>query len=258
MLGSDLAGISLTSRARARDGLAVPGRWIRGAIAWAVAAIISSAAAYEVVPVKDGGAIVGVVTYAGSPPARRRLNVRKDQDVCGKEQPDDELVVSPDGKVANAVVTIVGIARGKAVAEAPAILDQKVCRYAPHVLLVPAAQSIKVLNDDGILHNIHTYSRANAPVNLAQPGFKKEVAISFDEPEKVIVKCDAHEWMSGVIVVMDHPYYARTDEGGAFRLSDVPVGQYTVKVWHEKLGERTANVKVEPGKESRVDLALGG
>jgi hypothetical protein len=63
--------------------------------------------------------------------------------------------------------------------------------------------------------------------------------------------------MSGVIVVMDHPYYAASDEKGAFRLADVPPGEYSLKVWHEKLGEKTQKVKVEPGKEARVELKLG-
>ena len=84
------------------------------------------------------------------------------------------------------------------------------------------------------------------------------MTIQLDEPEKVPVKCDTHEWMSGVIVVMDHPYFAKTDAKGAFRLSDVPAGEYTLAVWHERLGEKSAKVKVEPGKESRVDFVLGG
>ena len=64
--------------------------------------------------------------------------------------------------------------------------------------------------------------------------------------------------MSGVIVVMEHPYYAKTDEKGAFRLSDVPPGEYTVNVWHETLGQKSAKVTVGPGKETQVDFGLGG
>jgi len=198
-----------------------------------------------------------VVSYDGPPPSARKLAVSKDQEVCGKDKNDESLVVNQDKKLANAVVSISGIGRGKAMEATPPVLDQKGCQYAPHVLLVPAATSIKVLNGDGILHNVHTYGRVNPPVNIAQPAFKKEVSIQLDEPESLPVKCDTHEWMNGVIVVMEHPYYARTDESGAFRLSDVPPGEHTVKVWHEKLGEKTATVKVPPGKEARVDFTLG-
>ena len=229
-------------------------------IGLATAALVLTAGlggAYESGEVKNGGTIVGVVSYEGALPAARKLAVTKDQEVCGKDKADESLVVSQDKKLANAVVSIDEIVRGKPMAQVPAILDQKGCQYAPHVLLVPAGSTIKVLNGDGILHNVHTYSRINPPVNIAQPQFKKEVSIQLDEPESLPVKCDTHEWMNGVIVVVDHPYYAKTDESGAFRLSDVPPGEHTVKVWHEKLGEKTAKVKVTPGKEARVDFALG-
>jgi plastocyanin len=197
-------------------------------------------------------------SYAGVPPPVRTLTVTKEQEVCGKDQADERLVIGADKKVANAVVSIAAISRGQAVSDAAPVLDQKGCHYSPHVLLVPAGVAIKVLNGDGILHNVHTHGRANPPVNVAQPQFKKEISIQFDEPETVAVKCDTHEWMSGVIVVMEHPYYAKTDEKGAFRLNDVPPGEYTVDVWHETLGQKSATVTVGPGKETRVDFALGG
>ena len=216
-----------------------------------------TASAVQAADVKNGGTIVGVVSYEGRPPPARKLAITKDQEVCGTEKSDESLIVGRDGKLANAVISIEGIARGKAMAEPTAVLDQKGCQYTPHVLLVPAGATIKVLNGDGILHNVHTYGRVNPPINIAQPQFKKEVSIALDEPERLPVKCDTHEWMSGVIVVAEHPYYAKTDESGSFRIADVPPGEQTVKVWHEKLGEKTAKVKVVPGKEARVDFTLG-
>jgi plastocyanin len=225
-------------------------------LAGAVALVGSGAGAYETIDVKNGGIVVGVVSYDGPRPAVRTLSVTKDQEVCGTQKVDPSLVVSQDNKLADAIVSI-AVTRGKPMAEGSAELDQKGCQYAPHVLLVPSGATIKVLNGDGILHNVHTYGRANPPVNIAQPSFKKEVSIQLDEVESVPVKCDTHEWMSGVIVVADHPYYAKTDASGSFRLTDVPPGEHVVKVWHEKLGEKTARVKVAPGKEARVDFTLG-
>ena len=120
---------------------------------------------------KNGGSIVGEVSYDGPPPPAAKLTVTKDQEVCGKDSADEQLVVGGDKKVANAVVAVSGITRGKRFAEASPVLDQKGCRYTPHLLLVPAGAPIKVMNDDGILHNVHTYSRTNPPVNVAQPAF---------------------------------------------------------------------------------------
>jgi plastocyanin len=216
------------------------------------------ATAYEAGAVPNGGTIAGAVSYEGTPPPARTLAVTKDQEVCGKDQADERLAIGADKKVANAVVSIAAISRGKPMSDAAAVLDQTGCRYSPHVLLVPAGAPIKVLNGDGILHNVHTHGRANPPVNVAQPQFKKEISIQLDEPETVVVRCDTHEWMSGVIVVMEHPYYAKTDEKGDFRLSDVPPGEYTVNVWHETLGQKSATVTVDPGKEARLAFTLGG
>jgi len=224
---------------------------------WAMTVQATRSAAYEAGEVKNGGTIVGVVMLEGMSPPAKKITTTKDQDVCGNLKTAEDLIVSPDKKIANAVVSIDAISRGKKIDAASPVLDQKGCQYVPHVLLVPAGSPVKVLNSDGILHNIHTYTRKNQPVNIAQPKFKKEVTVEFAEPENVGVKCDAHEWMSGVIVVMDHPYYAKTDENGAFALTDVPPGEYSLKVWHEKLGEKVEKVKVETGKPVRVELKLG-
>ena len=231
------------------------GKIIGVAILFATAEV-GGAAAYEAVDVKDGGTIVGEVEFDGNPPPVKKIEVTKDQEVCGKEKEAEDLIVSADKKIANAVVWIYAIEKGKKLEPTTVSLDQKGCHYVPHVLLVPAGSTVKILNSDGILHNIHTYGKKNPPVNIAQPKFKKEVTTKLDQPENVDVKCDAHAWMGGIFVVQDNPYYAKTDEKGTFKLTDVPPGEYTLKVWHEKLGEKTEKVKVEAGKEAKVVFKL--
>ena len=66
------------------------------------------------------------------------------------------------------------------------------------------------------------------------------------------VKCDQHGWMSAYIVVAEHPYYAVTDDRGAFRLRDVPPGRYTLEAWHEKLGTQTQTVTVGDGESASI------
>ena len=215
----------------------------------------ATADAYTGGDVKDAGTISGSVALEGAAPAPKKIEVTKDQTVCGKEKEEESLVVK-DGKIANAIVSITDIQTGKKLDTADVVLDQKGCHYAPHVLLVPAGANVKILNSDGILHNIHTYSEKNPAINMAQPKFKKEISTKFEKPENVKLTCDAHGWMTGVAVVMDHPYYVKTDESGAFKLTDVPAGEYTVKVWHEKLGEKTEKVKVEAGKDAAVEFKL--
>ncbi|MBI4514851.1 MAG: hypothetical protein HY699_03420 [Deltaproteobacteria bacterium] len=215
--------------------------------------------AYDAGPVADGGTISGEVKFQGAPPAAKPLDITKDKDVCGVTPKTEEaLVVGKGGGLKNAVVSIASISKGKALDATKPVLDQKGCQYSPHVLLVPAGVSVDITNNDGILHNIHTYSKKNPPLNLAQPKFKKVMQQKFDQPEIFEVRCDAHGWMNGWFVIQDHPYYAVTDDSGAFKLTDVPAGEYELKVWHEKLGEKTQKVTVAAKGEAKASFELAG
>ena len=220
----------------------------------------SSAWTYEAMDVADGGTISGEVKFTGTPPARTKLEVSKDTEVCGKtEKWSEDLVVGENGGVQNAIVYLSNIEKGKKL-EVPAenpVLDQDGCQYAPHVMAFPVGSSIDILNNDGVLHNIHTWSEKNPAFNKAQPKFRKKLTQKFDQPEMAFkVSCDAHGWMSGWFVVQDHPYYVITDNNGAFQLTDVPAGDYELKVWHETLGESTQNVSVTAKGDSKASFEL--
>ncbi len=216
------------------------------------------AMAYEGGAVSAGGSISGMVKLQGAAPAAKVVEITKDKEVCGAhgEIKSEEVVVGAGGGLANAVVSITNIAKGKPMEARTPELDQVGCKYVPHVLTFPAGSSVKIKNSDGILHNIHTYSTKNPSVNLAQPKFKKEMQQKFDQPETIKVTCDAHGWMLGWFVSQDHPYYAVTDANGGFKLTDVPAGEYELKVWHEKLGEKTAKVTVAAGGDAKTDFEL--
>jgi plastocyanin len=218
----------------------------------------SAARAYEAGAVSGGGSISGNVKYGGNPPAVKKLDVTKDNEVCGKDAKNSpELIVGGGSKgIKNAVVYLANITKGKAMDAAAAEIDQKGCEYAPHVVVMKAGGSIDILNNDGILHNIHSTSKVNKEINVAQPKFKKKLTQTIEKPEIIHVKCDVHNWMSGVIVAADHPYYAVTDDNGAFKLADVPPGKYQVKVWHETLGEQNKEIEVKGGGDSNVSFEL--
>jgi len=221
-------------------------------LSWSVAGY-----AYEGGAVANGGSISGQVKVQGTVPPPKILEVTKDKEVCGQhELKDEELLVSSGGGLQNAVVSIVNITKGKAFAPGEATLDQQGCKYVPHVLLFPAGSTVKINNDDGILHNIHTYSTKNPPINRAQPKFKKTIEEKFAEPEVIKVTCDAHGWMQGWFVSQDNPYFVITDADGNFKLTDVPAGDYEVKVWHGKLGEKTQKVTVPASGEAKVNFEL--
>ena len=221
-------------------------------------AVQDASAQYSVAPVNNGGTIVGTVTYAGDAPSPKKLEVTKDIKVCGKETKYDEsLLVGEDSGLVNVVVSITGITTGKGFPEdAKYEVDQRGCVFRPHVQVIRAQVPITFINSDRILHNMHTFSEKNRPVNKAQPKFKKRMRHTFKVPEIVSIKCDAHGWMSAWVVVAEHPYYAVTDDSGSFVIENVPPGTYTLDFWHEKLGTKTAEVTVPAGKEATANLAF--
>lgn len=211
--------------------------------------------AYEEVIVSKSGAIRGAVTYEGSPVLVQPIEISKDQDVCGKtEKVEESVVVGKDRGLANVVVFLSNIERGKGFSTANVELDQRACRYNPHIVLVPAGKPVTIRNPDGILHSVHTHSVLNPSVNRTQSKFKTELAETFVQPETIQVTCDVHSWMRGWIVVQPHPYFTVTNGEGGFLLTEVPVGEYLLKFWHETLGEKEVTIFVDEEKEIQVSV----
>ena len=237
-------------------------RWTKELLAVATAAslllgVVAQTPAYDGGEVKDGGTISGTIKFAGAPPARKAIEVTKDKEVCAKEKHQSwDLVVGSDKGIENAVVSLTEVKKGKKWASMKATLDQKGCVYRPHVVVMAAGGELEILNSDGILHNIHTYSKANPAINKAQPKFKKVLTEKFAKAETIRVTCDAHAWMAGWIVVSDHPYVAVTDEKGAFTLKDVPPGSYKLEVWQETLGKSVKDVTVKAKEETKLTVEM--
>ena len=223
-----------------------------------VAFPVTGMAAYQGGDIKDGGSISGTVKFKGTAPAPKKLDVGKDKEVCDKSPKTDQSLVVSNGNLVNAVVAITDIQKGKKIELKKVTLDQKGCEYHPHVLAFPAGSPVEILNPDGILHNIHSYSKVNSPFNQAQPKFKKSLDVKIEKPEAIEVKCDVHGWMHGWLVATENPYFAVTDNSGSFKLTDVPAGSYTVEVWHEKLGKSTQKVTVKAKEEAKVNFEIAG
>jgi plastocyanin len=213
-------------------------------------------AQYQGGDVKDGGTISGSVKFKGNAPAPKKLDVGKDKEVCDKSPKVDKSLIVKGGNLANAVVMITDIKKGKKVDTKEVTLDQKGCEYHPHVLAFPAGTTVKILNPDGILHNVHSYSKVNSPFNIAQPKFKKTLEQKIDKPEAIQVKCDVHGWMEGWLVATPSPYFAVTDDSGNFKMTDVPAGTYNVEVWHEKLGKSSQKVTVKGKEDAKVNFEM--
>lgn len=214
---------------------------------------------YQETSVADGGEVKGRVYFEADYPPPETTRPDRDADTCGLKLPVERFVVDESSKgLANVVVSIEGIGRGKAFATIKPQLDQLKCRYTPRVLVVRPGQEFQVTNQDPILHNIHAYSGDDTVFNLAQPFQGQASAQSVAEEGVVRVTCDVHSWMEAWLLVIDSPYFAVSDAQGNFSITDVPPGEYSVRMWHELLGSAEKSVTVTEGGSSEVDFSIGG
>jgi plastocyanin len=202
--------------------------------------------------------IKGNIRYVGAPIEKKKASVTIDQYVCGKEKEPEDLLLSSNNGIRNAVVSLQNVSPGvKRDWNFPAAkMDQKQCSFTPRVVIVPVGGTVEFLNSDRLLHNVRSTGKENPPFNRAQP-HARSISFSFKQPELLRVDCDLHSWMRGWVVVAEHPFYAVTNEQGEFVLEDVPPGKYTLQVWQETLGKVTQEVVVGDKGATTVSVSMG-
>ncbi len=203
-----------------------------------VAVEAAAQSAYQVVQLTQTGTISGTVKWSGPTPHVPSFPIDKDPQICDpdsrKTRDLERLIIGPQNGVANTVVFIKNISSGKAmdIPEPRRFLDQKRCRYEPHILLVPQSSPLKLNSSDAVLHTVHMDGAAT--YNLPFPFVNQPVMRTMPNAGLVNVRCNGgHAWMNAEIMVVSHPYYTVTDESGRFELTNVPPGQYQVVAWHE-------------------------
>jgi len=127
--------------------------------------------------------------------------------------------------------------------------------FIPRTLTVTKGSTVDFPNADPFFHNVFSLSGA-ANFNLGRYPRGQTRSQTFSKPGIVKVYCQIHSHMSATILVLDHPYFAVPATSGDYELANVPPGEYTIVGWHERVGERTARVRVQPGQTASVDLSL--
>jgi len=203
-----------------------------------VAESATAQGSYQVVSPSSPGTITGVVKWSGPLPRIPTFPINKDSAVCDPESQKirdlERLIVGPQGGVANTVVFLKGISRGKAmdIPEPRRFMDQKHCRYEPHILLVAENGPLQIKSSDPVLHTVHMDGAAT--YNLPFPFTNQVVSRTMPTAGLSNVRCNGgHAWMNAEILVVSHPYYTVTDESGKFQLTGVPPGEYEIVAWHE-------------------------
>jgi plastocyanin len=213
------------------------------------------------------GTLTGRIVYDGKAPKAEPLNVDKDQAVCNVVPPMDESIeVGSGGGLKNALIflrTEKGIEIApeyKDSAKKPVVVDNKGCRFEPHVSILQTGQTLEVKNSDTVGHNTKADALNNAPFNDLIPA-GTSITKTWDKAENLPVKigCSIHTWMGGYILVRPNPYAAVTNDKGEFTIKDLPADQELEFVlWQEKSGylQNAKNKEAKVDKKGRFKLKL--
>jgi plastocyanin len=213
----------------------------------------------------DGWAsLKGRFVLEGNPPARSPVNVDKDQSVCGAHQLFDEsIVIGKDRGIANVAIYVttrkipINKAYEKSATES-VVLDNKNCRFEPHVQKLRVGQTLVVKNSDPVAHNTNIAGRNIQENPLISAGSTKEYPIAATELEPVKVSCNIHPWMKARLVVTSNPYCDVSKDDGGFELVDLPAGDLEFQIWQENAGSLDVkNADLQPGSgPGRFKLSL--
>jgi hypothetical protein len=135
------------------------------------------------------------------------------------------------------------------------VLSMRSKAFAPHVLAVSAGTTVDFPNEDPILHNVFSVSQEGFDLGLYKR--PKSGSRTFDKPGVYTLYCNIHPQMTATVVVRDNPYFAKADKDGAFRIAEVPAGEYRLLAFHERAGESApVTVKVAATGDTRATLSL--
>src|SRR6266404_5675596 len=134
-------------------------------------------------------------------------------------------------------------------------VTQKDLTFIPSLLPVRVGSKVEFTNLDDLYNNIFSYSPAKRfDLGRYRPDERPIPTQVFDKPGLVILRCDIHEHMRGLILVLNTPYFVMTDTAGRFRLDKLPAGRYTLKAWIDSRTTREKSIELKDGQTLHVDL----
>ena len=132
---------------------------------------------------------------------------------------------------------------------------QKDLAFLPALLPIEMGTRVAFPNLDDTYHNIFSYSPTKRfDLGRYRPEERPIPSVIFDKPGLVTLRCDIHEHMRGLILVLSTPYFVMTDTAGRFRLDKLPPGHYTLKAWVDSRTTREKPVELRDAQTLHVDL----
>jgi len=198
------------------------------------------------------GSISGTISFKGAAPQRVKIDMSQDPAcaMTAAENDAEQYVVGKKGALANVYVYVkAGLPPNVnfPAKTAPVVLDQKGCRYMPHVVAVQVGEPVEFHNSDPTMHNVHTLPavQGNASSDISQGPMGAPQSETFTQPEVMLpVRCNNHPWMNAFVNVSATPFFAVTDKDGKFEIKGLPPGVYTIAAVHEKMGEQLQQVTI--------------
>lgn len=246
-------------------------------LSWALLGLVSCvlligerAVAYQEEAVVKGGSITGVVKFSGviPPPTTYKVNMGSNPEFCRTIANEQGIIdisqarVSSKQKLADVVVFLQELERGKAVPKEGAVVTVDRCQFGPRVVGIMDGQSLRVAMRDSIVHQIRGWEMLDAGrlplfqlANL-QEGGQETVPLRARRSSIIKLECDQHRFMQGWILLTANPYVSVTNDHGVFQLMDIPAGTHTVGAWHPVLGYQEAKVTVTSGQQEILDLTF--
>jgi plastocyanin len=213
---------------------------------------------------KGTATVKGVVKFGGKPPKRRGIDVGSEA-YCVQAHKDEPLrtesvVVGADGGLANVYIHVTSGLEGWKFPEGTGEveLDQRGCQYVPHLLVAQVGETLKIKNNDPIMHNVHGVNAKTDKdeFNWAQTKAGLEDTKDLKKAGFIRINCDVHGWMHASLWIQKDPFFAVTGEDGAFALPKLPAGTYTIEAWHEELGTQTQSVTVGDGEAKEITFSF--
>ena len=206
--------------------------------------ILLFSAVLVVEPLRAQGVIEGTVQLP-QPSSDRGLNQRYAASA--------DIPLAPINPPA-AVVYLEGNFRAQNDSKAPARMSQKNIAFAPDLLPVLVGTAVDFPNLDDTYHNVFSYSKAKRFDLGRYRKDEKPTTVVFDKPGVVTIHCEIHERMRGTILVLETPYFVKTDTTGRYRLEHLPAGNYVLKAWVAGDDVREHPVELKGGGTLHVDF----
>lgn len=137
-----------------------------------------------------------------------------------------------------------------------AIMDQKEMTFIPHVLPILLGATVDYLNSDPIAHNVFSPDDVADKMNLGTWETGGIRHYTFTKLGSAVMLCNVHPEMEAYVVVLQNPYFFKTQKDGKFTISNVQPGEYVLKVWNKRMKGDDAKVVVKAGEAVNVDMQL--